>query len=214
MQDTRGLKKFLSVSWIYEQFQNLVGAKNARKWIAENYWKLNKDAKVVDIGCGPGDVIDFLPEGITYVGFDISKDYIRVAKKNYGIENTFFVNTAEELLKKHDDRLNGADLVMCNGLLHHLSDEEATDVLQLSKNIMSSTGRLVCIEPTFLAHQGFIKKWIMSKDRGCNVRTEKKWKELVGGVFDSFETSILTDLIRIPYTHIVIECQKNTSKNT
>ena len=60
MQDNSGLKGFLSIFWIYEQFQNLVGARYARKWLAEKYWRLNGGERVIDIGCGPGVIMDQL----------------------------------------------------------------------------------------------------------------------------------------------------------
>jgi SAM-dependent methyltransferase len=208
MQDNGGLKSFLSVSWIYEQFQNLVGTRHARRWLAENYWRLNGGEKVVDMGCGPGRILDYLPKDITYVGFDISADYIAAAQRQFGERATFIVSTTDEFLRRPDNRLSCSDLVLCNGLLHHVDDSEARDVLQLAKGIMAPTGRLVCIEPTFLVHQGRSARWIMGRDRGSHIRTEQEWRRLVSDVFDSFATSIATGLIRIPYAHIVIECGK------
>jgi ubiquinone/menaquinone biosynthesis C-methylase UbiE len=208
MQDNTGIKKMLSISWIYDVFQDLVGAKKARTWLAENYWKLNNGNKVVDLGCGPGGILDHLPKKITYIGIDISEEYIKTAKNRYGAGATFIVSTARKLLDKPDERLNNADLVLCNGLLHHLDDTEAKEILQLSSKILAPTGKLVCFEPTYLVKQGLISKWIMNKDRGRNIRTEQEWKELVNESFESFETTILTNLIRIPYVHIVIQCHK------
>jgi len=200
--------QFLSVSWLYEQYQNLIGARHERRWLAEKYWRLNGGEKVVDIGCGPGVALDYLPRDVLYVGFDISEDYIRTAQKKFGKRATFIVSTAREFLYKPDSRLNSSDLVLCNGVLHHLEDREAIEVLQLSKEIMSPLGRLVCIEPAFLVHQEHISRWIMSRDRGSHIRTEQEWQELVSSVFHTFTTSIATGLIRIPYSHIIIECQK------
>lgn len=207
MQDNNSLKRVLSIFWIYEQFQNLVGAKFLRRWLAEKYWKLNGGEKVVDMGCGPGDILNYLPLDITYIGFDVSEDYIGAAERRFGKRATFIVRTIRECLNVPDSRLNCADLVLCTGLLHHLDDREAIDALQLSKQIMAPSGRLVCIEPTFLVHQGRLSRWIMSRDRGRHVRTEKEWKKLVSTVFGSFETGIATNLYRIPYTHIIIECR-------
>lgn len=207
MQDNGGLKRFLSVSWVYELFQNLVGAGSARRWIAEKYWRLNGGEKVVDIGCGPGVVLDYLPRGITYIGFDISEDYVLAAQNKFGNRATFMVSTARELLDTPDRRLDCSDLVLCNGLLHHLDDKDAIDVLQLAKRILAPTGRMVCVEPTFLVKQGNISRWILGMDRGGNIRSEQEWKGLVSRVFEPFSTSITTGLIKIPYTHIIIECR-------
>lgn len=193
---------------MYEKFQTLVGARHARRWLVEKYWKLHGGEKVVDVGCGPGVILHYLRKDVTYVGFDISEDYIKAAQKRFGKRGSFILGTASLFLNKPDSRLNCSDLVLCNNLLHHLVDREAIDVLQLSKGIMTPTGRLVCFEPTFLIHQGRISRWIMSKDRGRNIRTEQEWKELVSSVFDSFTTSIVTGILRIPYVYIIIECRK------
>lgn len=175
----------------------------------DNFWKLNGGEKVVDAGCGPGNVLNYLPSDVDYYGFDISEEYVKAAREQFGERGTFMVGTALDFLNNEDTRLNHADLIVCNGVLHHLEDHEVIDLLELSKKIMSPTGRLVCTEPVFLAHQTWLTKWIMSKDRGGNIRTEQEWKELVGKVFDSLSTSILTGLTRIPYVHIIIECRRN-----
>jgi SAM-dependent methyltransferase len=208
MQDNSGLKGILSSSYIYEQFQNLVGVKYARKWLAENYWKLRGGEKIVDIGCGSGSTLNNLPQDITYLGLDISEDYIAAARQRFDKRATFIVATAQQFREKPDSRLNDCDLIICNGVLHHLDDDDAICVLKLAKEILSPTGRLVCFEPTYLAHQGFLSIWLMSRDRGKNVRSEGEWKQLVASVFESFETNVATNLYRVPYIHIIIECRR------
>ncbi|MCI0558523.1 MAG: class I SAM-dependent methyltransferase [Nitrososphaera sp.] len=210
MQDDSGLKKILSISWAYHSFQRLLGERKARRWLTENYLRLNGGEKVVDIGCGPGGVLNYLPKNVTYIGLDVNERYIKAAQRLFGERATFIVGAACDFLGELDSRLTSADVVLCNGLLHHLDDKEATEVLQLSKQVMSDKGRLVIIEPTFLAHQDVLSRWIIAKDRGRNVRYEKEWKDLIGRVFDCFSTAILTGLIRIPYVHIVIECWIST----
>ena len=198
----------LSVPWIYEQFQNLTGAVQARRWMAEKYWRLKAGEKVIDIGCGPGVIFNSLPQGVTYIGFDISETYIKKAQELYGSQATFLVSTAGELLKKPDARFNNADLVLCNGLLHHLSDEESLDVLRFAHSVLEPGGRLVCEEPSFLIKQRWLSRFVMNLDRGNYVRQERAWKELIGQVFQSYTTDISTAQAYIPYVHIIIECRK------
>jgi SAM-dependent methyltransferase len=212
MQDDNGLKRIMTVSLIYEQFQNFVGAKTIRKWLAENYWNLRDGEKVVDIGCGPGVILDYLPKNVQYVGFDISQQYIASARKKHGQRGTFLVGTAEDFMRGPEDCLMGADLVLCNGLLHHLEDGEAVRVLELSTAILAPTGKLVCLEPVFLVHQGRISRWIMSRDRGRNIRNEQEWKYLLGQVFDHFSTAVATSLIKVPYVYIVMECYRGPAQ--
>ena len=198
----------LSVPWIYEQFQNLTGAVQARHWMAEKFWRLKSGDKVIDIGCGPGVIFNSLPKGITYLGFDISEPYIRKAQELYGTQATFLVSSVGELLKKPDERFNNADLVICNGLLHHLSDEESLEVLRFAHGVLKPGGRLVCEEPSFLIKQHWPSRFVMGLDRGNHVRNEREWKALVGQIFKTFNTDISTAQTYIPYVHIIIECRK------
>lgn len=218
MQYNSGIYKWLASGWIYNSVQHLVGSERARKWLAQNFWKCRSGEKIVDIGCGTGEVLNFLPNDVKYVGFDISEKYIKLAQERYDERAQFLVGTAHEFLNNNESPLEMADLVLCNGILHHLDDEVALEALTLAKNIMSPTGRFVCIEPTFLVHQSRLSKWITSKDRGRNVRGEQELKNLFHQVFSSFSTNILTGLIRIPYAHIIIECrseaQPDGSANT
>ena len=191
-----------------------MGGRNARKWLAKVFWKLKGGEAVVDIGCGPGTVLKYLPPDVDYVGVDISENYIRAARKRFSAKGTFFLSTAVDFLTHNRTRLNCADLVLCNGVLHHLSDHEAIEVLKLSKRIMKPYGRLVCLEAVYLTRQTRLSRWIVGADRGRYVRSEQEWKNLISQAFDSYSTNILTGLIRIPYTHIVIECVNERSFNS
>lgn len=205
MQDTHGLKSILSIPLIYDAFQNLVGARRARRWVAQRIWRLKGGEKVVDIGCGPGEAMDDLPANVRYIGFDLSEAYVEAARKKYGSRGTFYVGTAESFLSGDLSGLMDADLVFCTGLLHHLDDPEVRAVLQLARRILRPDGRFVAVEPTFLEHQGMASEWIMRQDRGCNVRTEADWKTLLSQEFETHSTTVLTGLLRIPYIHIVLE---------
>ena len=207
MQIQSGTRKILEISRIYNLFQKIVGKKKSLNWKIQNIWKIKKGNKVVDMGCGPGTKLEFLPEFIEYIGFDVSEEYINAAKSNYN-RGTFILGTANDFLNNNDDRLENADIVICNGLLHHLEDIEVDEIFELSKKILKPGGRLLCIEPVFLVHQRKISKWIMDKDRGLNIRYEQGYKDLVSKYFENFTTNIATGFSKIPYVHIIIECIK------
>ena len=208
MQIKTGLRKILEFSGFYTIFQMLVGKKSTKYWILDNIWKIGKTDKVIDMGCGPGSKIDFLPKDVDYIGFDLSKEYINTAKKQYP-EKVFLEGTAGSFLSNGYEKLKEADLVMCNGLLHHLEDNEVNEIFDLSKKILNSGGRLVCIEPVFLLHQKRVSKWLMNKDRGQNVRLEQEYKKLISKYFENYTTNIVTGFTKIPYVHIIIEAVKN-----
>ena len=205
-QDDSGLKRLLTNPRFYELFQKFLGGDNAKKWLVKNVWAPRSGDVIVDIGCGSGNILEYLPPDIEYLGIDTSEEYIRSARRRFAAGGTFFLGTAQDFVNQNNSYFGSADLVLCNGLLHHLSDCEALEVLELSKRIMKSDGRLVCLEATFLARQTRLSRWILNRDRGKHIRSEQEWKNLIGQAFESYSTHILTGLIRIPYTHIVIEC--------
>jgi SAM-dependent methyltransferase len=215
VQDDHGVKWIFTFSWVYDLFQNVVGATNARRWVSEHFWRAQAGQKVVDIGCGPGSVVHLLPAGVNYVGFDISDEYISSARRKFGgdPDKTFLVGRAEDYSDHVPAQMQEADLVVINGLLHHLDDREALAALRLARDSLAPDGRLVCLEACFLISQAPIARWVLKQDRGKNVRTEPEWKALVAKVFQNSESYILTGLLRIPYTLIVIQAQGEGARN-
>lgn len=210
MQDDSGLRALLTRPWIYNTYQNLVGATRGRKWVSERFWRVQPGQKVVDIGCGPGNVARHLPRDTQYVGFDVSEDYISHARQAFANDpdKTFIVGSAEDFISHLPEAMQNADLVIMSGLLHHLDDDQALSALRLARESLSPQGRLVALEGTFLIKQAWLARWFVGLDRGRNVRTEPAWRALVAQVFDHFDTFILTGLDRTPYTYIVIEAHK------
>jgi SAM-dependent methyltransferase len=210
MQDDKGFKRILTLSWVYKIFQTAVGSGRSKGWISTRFWNIAAGQKVVDIGCGPGNAIQHLPAGVKYVGFDISERYIAHAREKYADDpdKTFLVGVAENFISSLPEQMRDADLVIINGLLHHLEDDEAVTALKLGYQALAPQGRLVCLEACFLIHQAPFSRWLLKRDRGQNVRSEPEWKALFARVFATFETFVLTGLLRIPYTHIIIEARR------
>jgi len=210
VQDDSGIRRVLASGGIYDAVQAIAGANRARRWLAERYWRVSARMNIVDIGCGTGDVLEYLPATVRYAGFDVSDEYIAHARSRYGGRGAFFVGTAGDFLIARPNEMTSADLVLCNGLLHHLDDAESQEVLTLAKRILAPDGRLVCFEPTFVANHPRVSRWLMSQDRGKNVRTDAEWRVLAESVFENVQTEIVVGLYRIPYMHIVIECSPGT----
>lgn len=83
-QITSGLRAALSLPSVYDFVQNLVGARRARHALSAQYLRLQPHQWMVDVGCGTGEMLDALPEGVHYVGFDLSQRYIDSARTRYG----------------------------------------------------------------------------------------------------------------------------------
>ena len=158
---------------------------------------------VLDVGCGPAVLRADLPNDIDYYGFDPSHDYIASAERKH--EGTFIAGVMPDFLEIHGEALSGrVDVVLCSGVLHHLTTEQMKDVLAGARQLLKPGGRFAAIEPTFLAKQGILSRWVMNQDRGCNILYDFEWREVLASFFPKAEVKVLTNLIRIPYTHALL----------
>jgi SAM-dependent methyltransferase len=209
MEKTKGVTKIFSLPLVYHGFQSFLYG-NSMEWLIREHWKLqNLKRRVVDIGCGTALLLKYLPSEVEYVGFDVNERYIQQAKKMWAARpnTSFFLGKLKDL--KHHDKFKNVDLFICAGVLHHLSYTEADEVLQTVLERLSPGGRFLAHEPCFLAKQSWLHRCVLNMDRGQGIRTELQWKELVSKHFEHWESAIVTGLIRIPYTHILLDAKKS-----
>jgi len=205
MQSDSGLSRWLKVPCLYNVFQAVVGGKALRRRIIQSHIRAKPGDKVIDIGCGPARVLQSLP-AVKYFGLDINPDYIAFARRTYGDKGTFVVGDTRSL--RGDSRFKDADIVIAIAVLHHLDDEEAADCIRFAYDALKRGGRLVCYDPCWIPNQGAFSRFIMSKDRGRNIRTEQQCRQLAAKVFSNVHAWVNTKPMRIPYVTIVLECEK------
>lgn len=133
VQEVTGLKAILSVPWMYEFMQTAVGAGKARDIIANDYLKVRTGDYVVDAGCGTGEMIKSLPNGIHYTGFDLSESYIHSARSQFGTQARF---ECADVAQARSLNLQAADVAYAIGLLHHLDDDQVLDLLRALAEIV------------------------------------------------------------------------------
>ena len=56
--------------------------------LIKNYLRPSIGDRILDIGCGPADLLSYLPQ-VEYIGFDANSKYISDAKRRYGNQGTF-----------------------------------------------------------------------------------------------------------------------------
>jgi SAM-dependent methyltransferase len=205
MQREHGLQRWLSSPLIYKLFQDAVGGNALRRRLLRDHVKPKKGDRLIDIGCGPAQILPWLPD-VEYLGFDVNAAYIARARRKYGNKGTFVVGDTQSLW--NDPRFSNADLVIGLGLLHHLNDEEAMHCLQFAHRALKPGGRLVCLDACWVPQQGFLRHFVMSLDRGQHIRTEQGYRSLASAVFRNLKTSVDMKPFRIPYVTVVLECRK------
>lgn len=197
----------LSNAWVYRAFQRAVGVDRFRAEYIKNYVRPTPGANVLDIGCGPADILDSLP-GVSYVGVDLSPRYIQDATARYGSRGQFVCQSVTEFVVQ---RPASFDLVLANAVLHHLDDREAAALFCAARSALKPRGRLVSFDGCFVAGQSRIASWMLRSDRGQYVRYPEEYVRLASASFPRVEQHVHHDLLRIPYSHIIMVCCANES---
>lgn len=211
-QTVKGVLGILSHPRIYDFFQDLVGAAAIRdRWVRE-FLKPFAGARILDIGCGTGDMLRFLPRPIDYLGFDTSEAYIDAARNRFGGQGRFECSRVDEFASAQAEagkrrQAGSFDLAMAFGVLHHLDDREAATLFACARRALKPGGRLVTLDPTFLRDQGRMARYVVSHDRGRNVRYPEEYAALGGASFASIEARVLHNALRIPIDHAVLSCR-------
>ena len=196
------VRSILARPWVYELFSRVVGGEHARVTLVRKHIRPWGGARILDLGCGPGTLLGYLGH-VEYVGVDVSEDYIAQARSQFGGRASFRVGDATRV----DPDLRNFDLVLAFGVLHHLDDTEASRLFAHARGALRDGGRLVTLDNTLLPDEPrLIADRIVSWDRGDQVRSPSAYEQLARSAFSSVESTIYRDLLRMPYTHCVLEC--------
>lgn len=207
MQIDSGLRSVLAWPPVYRLLNRVIGNEKFRRWFIDHVVAVKGGQTLVDLGCGPADILPELDAGVRYIGLDISEAYIGAARQRHGERGLFLAGTVETW--RRDPRIRDADVVLAYGLFHHVDDEETLAIFQFARDVLRPGGRFVFLEPCLLRWQARRSVFMMAQDRGRNVRTEQEWKRLVHAVFPVASTSVVTNANRLGYTHLIAECRKD-----
>jgi cyclopropane fatty-acyl-phospholipid synthase-like methyltransferase len=192
----------LSLARGYRLFWKLVGGPRLMRILVEEYVQLKPGARVLDIGCGPGVAVPYFPN-TEYVGFDISAEYIESARRRFPASTFVSERISAYTLSPHS-----FDLVLALGVVHHLEDAEAFQLFRIAHQALKPGCKLVTSDPVFTDSQSTLARYFVSLDRGEFVRTESGYKGIASEIFSALHTTVRNDLLRIPYSHIIMECSR------
>lgn len=203
-QITTGIRSILSSPLVYNSFQALVGTPNMRRYVIKKNITSGINYKILDIGCGTGELIEYLPKGFDYTGFDLSNDYIEYAKKKYGKLGSF------QCMDVNDYGENAAqyDVVLIFTLLHHLNDAEAKTILKKAHQCLKPGGFTLSVDGVYFDGQDKLAKYILSKDRGQHIRHRDDYIKLAKDSYSSVEVEVKSNLFRMPTDVIIMKMFK------
>jgi SAM-dependent methyltransferase len=196
------IRPILDRPFFYELHNTLIGATYRSQILLRDYVRTQRGDRILDIGCGPGNMVPFLPE-CRYVGVDMNKDYIDRARARFGDRAQFSCRRVSE----HTVQEMGAfDIVLALALLHHLDDSEADDLFRLGFAALKPGGRMITMDGCYWPGQSRIERYLLDRDRGRFVRSEKGYLKLARGRFSQVRRHLRAGLLRIPYSHLFLEC--------
>ena len=204
MRSIFDVRALLQLPWVYIFFSCAVGQGYARQVYVRDYIRPSPGDRILDIGCGTADILEYLPAA-EYVGFDRDAAYIQQAQKRFGNRGTFFQATVKEWSRKGKEQ--EFDIVMAIGVIHHLPEEEVLELLQVARNsLRRPKGRFIAVDPGYTAGQSPLERFLLSCDRGEYVRDIESYKQLLRSKFEKVKVDIRPHLLRIPYTLFLAEC--------
>ncbi|HUU35453.1 MAG TPA: class I SAM-dependent methyltransferase [Vicinamibacterales bacterium] len=200
-QITSGARAVLSSATVYDTFQWLMGGRVGRSDFAGTMVRAAAGTRILDIGCGTGELLAYLPEGVHYHGWDISEEYVAAARTRFGARGAFHAGVLTEAVVTDAPPY---DVVIASGVLHHLDDAQVRDLARLARLAVRRGGRFVSIDPVYASGQHPLARFLIARDRGQHLRTADQYLALVRPAFDD-ATGWVRHRRWVPYTHWMME---------
>ena len=197
----QSIRSVLAIPAAYNLWWRVVGGPAWAKVLVGQYIQPRAGARILEIGCGPGTIAGYLPDS-EYVGFDMSSKYIEMARKRFPHAQFVCERVSQFSLAKQQS----FDAVLALGIVHHLDDQEARQLFQIAYDALKSGGKLITFDGVWTNDQSAAARWLLARDRGEYVRNEREYVKIASEVFANVRASVRHDLIRISYSHLILEC--------
>ena len=135
----------------------------------------------------------------------MNPDYIEAARRRWGDRGRFRCQKVGAATLAAGETY---DVVLANGIVHHLDDSEAGQLFDVARRALRPGGWLVTYDNVHVEGQHWFARWLIARDRGKAVRTREGYEALVRQNFPQVESTILHDTLRVPYTILVMRCIK------
>jgi ubiquinone/menaquinone biosynthesis C-methylase UbiE len=199
---THGLWSLLYLPQVYNALTSVVGSEAVMKLLAERFVRPRPEDRILDVGCGTARILRYLPVA-RYVGIDNNSRYISAARKRYQNRGEFVVGDVGALSLNPSEQF---DIVLASGILHHIDDASAKGLLAVSARLLAKNGRMVIADPVVAPGQSPVAKFLISLDRGRNVRTPEHYLALARTSFEKVHSHVCDLHPWLPYTQFIMDC--------
>lgn len=201
----KGFRSALSHPAFYILFGRLMGLSEKYRMYIGRFIKPYPGMRILDIGCGPAAILNFLPSSVDYTGYDLNPSYIAYANKKYGHRAVFHHQRVSSMTLA--DR-RPFDVVLADGLLHHLSDMEAEELFSIGRMALKPEGFMLIVDPAFVENQKPLDRWITATDRGQHVRYPEEYKNMAEPHFPCVEAHVVQGIGTFSLTGCILKCRK------
>jgi SAM-dependent methyltransferase len=189
---------------VFDLYQRLVGAPRSKRIFVSEHVRARRGERVIDLGCGTGELLSFLPNGVLYLGVDIDPAYIETARAKFGDRGEF----VRADLTTYRPARESYDIAIGYGVLHHLDERQCRVAIEVARTALRADGRAIFAEPCRTPSEGFIERALMDHDRGRHIRTPDGYADLLRTQFGSVTTEVLPDTYRLPLTLVVLDARR------
>ena len=204
MSERGGLWRPLENPWVYEAFHHLIGARRWLRRFATDVVRPKAGDRILDIGCGPGALLRY-SNNVSYIGLDRNEAYIERGRAEFGTRGTFVCGDVADF---NSFGLPRVDIAVAIGVLHHLDDELATNVLKSTYETLKPGGRLVTADPCVHPEQDALQRFVVSRDRGMHVRPFDQYAEICQSSFDNPVATYSRGYAPFPYSICILQATR------
>ena len=194
----------LEKPWVYTLTQRLWYRHGRQQDYVGAWIQPRPGSRILDIGCGPATLLELMTD-VQYVGYDPNPHCIAAAKARFGSRGQFHCGYLTHI---PEDDVGEFDIVLANGVLHHVTDAQAQEILSLASKALKPGGRMITRDGCYEQGQNWLARLLLRYDRGAFVRTQQDYTALFRSHFDVVRTEILRDALRLPYSLIHFEMVK------
>jgi cyclopropane fatty-acyl-phospholipid synthase-like methyltransferase len=197
------LRALLNYAAVYRAFASIVGGTRSRTHFSDAFVRAKDGDRILDLGCGTADILSYLPD-VEYIGLDSNPAYIENATQRWDVKGTFICAPVTQAAAQLGTAF---DIVLAIGVIHHLNDEEASELFRVASLALRPGGRLVTLDGVYVEGQSPIARFFLSQDRGRFVRKMPEYERLSKKSFRKISSHVVNNLSApMPYTHLIMEC--------
>jgi SAM-dependent methyltransferase len=162
----------LQNKYAYASYQFCVGGTQYRDRLVRDSFITHKPEIVVDMGCGPGNSLNAISPMSDFVGIDLSAEYLQLARAK-SVSAKLICSDVTKSVWMGQFEHKPRSLYLAMGLLHHLSDEQTSEMLTNLRDFMPRSCTLFTVDPTITGSSTDVAKWFARNDRGQFIRDPK-----------------------------------------